>query len=261
MVLQPSSYKTSIAVSLFKAKTAALRAGVILFPLLFFTQCFQVTQILDWRDDESMNVRWAFRFSKALEQAQSTQAQEKKNTENLSSQVEKANKEIPAKLRDLVKNLEIKKIDSEFDSGIELSFKIDNYAKFPFEKLQKDDFPMIPKYFPTKKQVVFRFEPMKKPGDQKKEEKPKDGKKGEQPDAGDQFADMGKQISQLFLSSVRYQIFLGRKFNPEKIYLKRGKEEKSVEIQKIFDATMIDIPLFAMYGEKEEPFEVVVQMK
>jgi len=72
---------------------------------------------------------------------------------------------------------------------------------------------------------------------------------------------MGKQISQLFLSSVRYQIFLGRKFNPEKIYLRKGREEKPIEIQKIFDATMIDIPLFAMYGEKEEPFEVVVQMK
>src|SRR5271157_4611428 len=127
MLLQDFSYKRTITI--FEKMITAVRVAVILLPLLVLTQCFQVTQILDWKDDGSMDIRWSFRFSKALEQAQSTQAQDKKNTENLSSQVEKANKEIPAKLRNLVKNLELKKIDSEFDSGIELTFKIDDYAK------------------------------------------------------------------------------------------------------------------------------------
>jgi len=261
MNLQTVLYTKTGSICIFSKLFSAARWGVIMLPLLLLTQCFQVTQILDWKDDGSMDVSWAFRFSKALEQAQSGQAQDKKNTETLSFQVEKANKEIPAKLKNLVKNLDLKKVDTEFDSGIELSFQVENYAKFPFGKLQKEDFPMIPQYIPAKKQVIFHFEPMKKQGDQKKDEKSKDAKKGDQPDSGDQMGDMGKQITQLFLSSVRYQIFLGKKFNPLKIYLKKGKEEKSIEIQRIFDVTMIDIPLFALYGEKEEPFDIVVQMK
>ncbi|OHD69375.1 MAG: hypothetical protein A2W19_05545 [Spirochaetes bacterium RBG_16_49_21] len=252
------------------------RLLLVLLPLLALMHCFQVSQVLDWKDDGSMDVRWAFRFSKALEQAQSDKQQDAKGGENLSSQVEKAKKELPAKLKSLVKNLNLKKIDTEFDSGIEFSFQVADYAKFPFNKLGKEDFPLIPHYLPEKRQVVFYFEPMKKPEDKKKAETAKDEKKGradnkegspgsgtggDQPDSGDQFAAMGKQITQLFLSSVRYQIFLGKKFNPEKIYIKKGKEEKNIEMQRIFDAVMIDLPLFAMYGEKEEPFQVVVQMK
>jgi hypothetical protein len=72
---------------------------------------------------------------------------------------------------------------------------------------------------------------------------------------------MGKQISQLFLSSVRYQIFLGKKFNPEKAVIKKGKEEKKVELQKIIDITVIDLPLFAMFGDKEEPFDMIIYLK
>jgi hypothetical protein len=148
---------------------------------------------------------------------------------------------------------------------------IPDYVKFPFNKLQKEDFPMIPQYIPSKKQVIFHFEPMKKPEDKKKESSgkeakdrgsdKKEGAQSEQPDSGDQFAAMGKQITQLFLSSVRYQIFLGKRFNPEKIYLKKATDEKVIEIQRILDIVTIDIPLFAMFGEKEEPFQVIIQMK
>jgi len=72
---------------------------------------------------------------------------------------------------------------------------------------------------------------------------------------------MGKQITQLFLSSVRYQIFLGKKFNPEKVTIRKGKDEKKLEIQKIIDLTVIDLPLFAMFGEKEEPFDLIIYLK
>jgi hypothetical protein len=249
------------------------RLVLVLLPLLVFAQCFQVSQVLDWKDDGSMDVRWAFRFSKALEQVQSGKQQDSKNGENLSAQVEKAKKEIPAKLANLVKDLSLKKIDTEFDSGLELSFHVDNYEKFPFNKIKKEDFPLIPQYFPGKKQVVFYFEPMKKADGRKKDVSAKKGNKRvpakkdggagfvDQPDQGDQMAAMGKQITQLFLYSVRYQIFLGKRFNPERIYIKKEDGEKQIEMQKIFDAVMIDLPLFAMYGEKEEPFQIVVQMK
>ena len=72
---------------------------------------------------------------------------------------------------------------------------------------------------------------------------------------------MGKQITQMFLSSVRYQIFLGKKFNPDRVVIKEGTVEKKIDIMKISDITLIDLPLFAMFGEKEEPFDMIVYLK
>lgn len=187
--------------------------------------------------------------------------------------MEKQKKELPDSLKGLVKNLNFKKIENEYDAGMEISFQVPNYEKFPFKKIQKEDFPLIPSYAADKKQIVFHFEPMKKE-DEKKGDKKKtetggadkkvadnEGVPADQQDQGDQMNAMGKQITQLFLSSVRYQIYLGKRFNPEKVTIKKGKEEKKLEIQKIIDLTVIDLPLFAMFGEKEEPFDLIIYLK
>jgi hypothetical protein len=252
------------------------RLALVLLPVFMLTQCFQISHILDWKDDGSMDVRWVFRFSKALEQAQQGQQGqqgpqgEQKKDQSLGDMMEKEKKELPESLKGLVKNLNFKKIENEYDSGMEITFQVPNYEKFPFTKIKKEDFPLIPAYSPDKKQLVFHFEPMKKPEDEKKKTENKDaGKKvtedgsssPEQQDPNDQMNAMGKQITQLFLSSVRYQIFLGKKFTIDKVTIKKGKEEKKVEAQKIIDLTMIDLPLFAMYGEKEEPFDMIVYLK
>jgi hypothetical protein len=250
------------------------RFALVLLPVFLLTQCFQINQILDWQDDGTMDVRWVFRFSKALEQAQKGQQGEEKKEQSLGDMMEKQKKELPDSLKGLVKNLNFKKIENEYDSGMEISFQVPNYEKFPFKKLQKEDFPLIPAYLPEKKQIVFHFEPMKKPEEQKKDDKKKTnsgsadknvtndgGVPSDQQDPNDQMNAMGKQITQLFLSSVRYQIFLGKKFNPDRVTIKKGKEEKKLEIQKIIDLTVIDLPLFAMFGEKEEPFDLVIYLK
>ena len=180
--------------------------------------------------------------------------------------MEKEKKDLPDTLKGLVKNLNFKNIENDFDSGIEISFLVPDYAKFPFDKIKKEDFPLIPQYQPEKKQVVFHFEPVKKPGEQKKDEKGKEGVKAETPadgsTAGDQSMEqMGKQITQLFLSSGRYQIFLCKKFNPDKVVIKKNKEEKKVDMLRIGELTIIDLPLFALYGEKEEAFDMIVFLK
>ncbi|OHD66628.1 MAG: hypothetical protein A2176_05015 [Spirochaetes bacterium RBG_13_51_14] len=242
------------------------RMAVIFMPLFLLTQCFQISHILDWKDDGTMNVRWMFRFSKALDQAQQGQKGDEKKSKSLGELMEKEKKELPDTLKGLVKNLNFKNIENDFDSGIEISFLVPDYAKFPFDKIKKEDFPLIPQYQPEKKQVVFHFEPVKKPGEQKKDEKGKEGVKAETPadgsTAGDQSMEqMGKQITQLFLSSVRYQIFLGKKFNPDKVVIKKNKEEKKVDMLRIGELTIIDLPLFALYGEKEEAFDMIVFLK
>jgi hypothetical protein len=249
-----------------RAVMHASKLAMVFLPLFLLTQCFQISQILDWKDDGSMDVRWVFRFSKALDQAQQGQQQgADKKGQSLGDMMEKQKKELPDSLKGLVKNLNFKKVESEFDSGMEISFQVPDYAKFPFDKMKKEDFPLIPRLSADKKQVIFHFEPMKKPEDQKKEEKKKDAAKEVNPDgtpAGDQSMDqMGKQISQLFLSSVRYQIFLGKKFNPDRIVIRKGKEEKKVDMQRISDIVLIDLPLFSMFGEKEEPFDMIIYLK
>jgi hypothetical protein len=261
-----SSKKTSDARP-SRRNAGIVRLALVLLPLLVFTQCFQISHILDLKDDGSMDVRWVFRYSKALDQAQQGQQQgAEKKGQSLGDMMEKGKKELPASLKGLVKNLTFKKIESEFDSGMEISMLVPDYAKFPFAKIKKEDFPLIPAYLPEKKQMIFHFEPMKKPEDKKKEEKAKGAdEKAPAPDGSaqpDQSMDqMGKQITQLFLSSVRYQIFLGRKFTPDKIVMKKGTVEKQVDFQRISDITMIDLPLFAMFGEKEESFDMIVFLK
>ncbi len=247
----------------------AARLALIMLPLFLLTQCFQITQILDWKDDGSMDVRWLFRFSKALEQAQKGQQQGgEKKEQGLGDMMEKERKELPESLKGLVKNLTFKKIDSDYDAGMEIFFMVPDYAKFPFDKIKKEEFPLIPHYFPDKQQIVFHFEPMKKPGEEKKgaEGKGADAEKKETaPDgssSGDQSMDqMGKQITQLFLSSVRYQIFLGKRINPVRIIIKKGKDEKKIDMQRIGDLTLVDLPLFALFGEKEEPFDMILFLK
>lgn len=249
-----------------KKTAAAVRIALIILPVLLLTQCFQITQILDLKDDGSMDVRWLFRFSKSLDQAQQGQQGGEKKGQSLGDMVEKEKKELPDSLKGLVKNLNIRKIESEYDSGMEISFMVPDYARFPFDKIKKEEFPLIPRYLPDKKQIVFHFEPMKKPEDKKKSAAGGSAEKKEAgPDgtpAGDQSMDqMGKQISQLFLSSVRYQIFLCKKIYPDKVIIKKGKEEKKVDLMRIGDLTLIDLPLFAMFGDKEEPFDMVLFLK
>lgn len=250
----------------FKGINRPCRVAAIILPVLLLTQCFQITHILDLKDDGSMDVRWLFRFSKALDQAQQGQQQgADKKGQSLGDMMEKEKKELPDALKGLVKNLNFKKIESEYDAGMEISFMIPDYARFPFDKIKKEEFPMIPRYLPAKKQIVFHFEPMKKDDEKKKGAAANTDKKEPAPDgqpAGDQSMDqMGKQLSQLFLSSVRYQIFFSKNINPERIVIKKGKEEKKVDMIKIGDLTLVDLPLFAMFGEKEEPFDMVLFLK
>ncbi len=241
---------------------------LVLFPLLFLSQCFQVTHVLDLKDDGAMDVQWSFRFSKALEQAQ--QGQGADGEKGLSEMMETQKKELPESLKGLVKELKFDKIETDYDSGIMISFRVPDYRKFPFDKIKKEDFPMIPRYVPGKKQVVFHFEPMKKlsgktPADEEKagEKKGAEGNEGSgmSDESKDQMNDMGKQISRLFLSSVRYQIFLGKQFNPDRVVIRRGKKETQMAIQRIGDISLIDLPLFAMFGDDEEPFDMIVHLR
>ena len=243
-----------------------LRFAAPLVILAAFTGCFQITHFLDLKDNGSLDVQWSFRFSKALDEMK------KDESGGISSEMEKGTKDLPQSFEGIVRDLKMDKFTNEFDSGVRLSFNVPDFAKVDFSKLKEEEFPILPRYDARKKELVFHFSPLKK--DEKKEEKEKkpespakaeprgEGEEPEETPAADNSADqMGNKLGQLFLSSVRYQIILGKNLRASSVVVKKGTEEKKVEAQALGEHTLIDLPLFALLGEKEQPFDLIVRLK
>lgn len=242
-------------------------ASVLLFS---FTGCFQITHFLDLKDNGSLEVQWSFRFSKSLDEMK------KDESGGISSEMEKGTQDLPQSLGGLVRDLKMEKFTNDFDSGVRLSFTVPDYAKIDYSKLKEEEFPILPRFDARKKEIVFHFSPLKKEGKEEKEQKP--AKQERQPakrEGGEEMPEnpeetpppensgdeMGKKLGQLFLSSVRYQIILGKNLRPASVVVKRAAEEKKVDAQGIGEQTLIDLPLFALLGEKEQPFDLVVRLK
>jgi len=248
-----------------------IRTLICVLSIGLLTNCFQIMHFLDLKDDGTMMVQWSFRFSKALEDM--GKKGDGSQGPGLSDEMEKGKKDIPAKMGSLVKDLKMETIKSEFDSGLRLSFSIPNFVKADFKSIPDDDFPYFPRYDAKKKQIIFHFQPMKKDKDKKDEkasaspppapEKTEKTEKSEpsEPAKDEGMGQMGDQIGKLFLSSVRYQILLGKNIHPVAATVKQGTIEKKLEIQILGEQTLIDLPLFALYGDKEQPFDLVLQLK
>lgn len=232
-----------------------------------FTGCFQITHFLDLKDNGLLEVQWSFRFSKSLDEMK------KDESGGISSEVEKGTEDLSESFGGQVRDLKMDKFQNDFDSGIRLSFSVPNYAKFDYSKMKEEEFPILPRFDARKKELLFHFTPLKK---DKKEEEHKPEKKedkqggpaGSEPEAEDKPAEpsegadeMGKKLGQLFLSSVRYQIILGKNLKPASVLVRRGTEERKVEPQMLADYTLIDLPLFALLGEQEQPFDLTVRLK
>lgn len=239
-----------------------LAMGTLLASL---TNCFSIMHFLDLQENGTLNVQWSFRFSKALEDM--GKKGDKAESGGLSQEVEKGKQELPGKLGSIAKDLKVETLQSDYDSGIRMSFAVPQYLKLDFSKFQEAEFPYMPRYDAAKKQMIFHFTPAKK---DKKEEKPAETKMPDAPKEGSEETsepatqggdDMGKQIGKLFLSSVRYQIVLGKNLKVKSVSVSQDGVEKKLELQTIGEQSMIDLPLFALYGDKELPFDLIVQLK
>jgi hypothetical protein len=247
-----------------------LKIAAASFLLLTFTGCFQITHFLDLKDNGALDVQWSFRFSKALDEMK------KDESGGISSEMEKGTKDLPQSFGGLVRDLKMDKFTNEFDSGVRLSFTVPDFAKVDYSKLKEEEFPILPRFDARKKELIFHFSPLKKDGENeaKKEEKPEkretppppgDGEDPSMPDSeqanNNSADDMGKKLGQMFLSSVRYQIILGKNLRAGSVVVKKGAEEIKVEAQALGEHTLIDLPLFALLGEKEQPFDLIVRLK
>lgn len=245
-----------------------LKFAVASFLLLTFTGCFQITHFLDLKDNGALDVQWSFRFSKALDEMK------KDESGGISTEMEKGTKDLPESFGGIARDLKMDKFSNEFDSGVRLSFTVPDYAKVDYSKLKEEEFPILPRYDARKKELVFHFSPLKKDGENaQKEEKPEKRETPPPPSDGDEPAspentqnenpadDMGKKLGQMFLSSVRYQIILGKNLRAGSVVVKKGAEEKKVEVQTLGEHSLIDLPLFALLGEKEQAFDLIVKLK
>ncbi len=229
--------------------------------------CFSILHFIDLAENGTLSVQWSFRFSKSLEEMGKKQGDKPDaSSGGLSSEVEKGKQEIPGKLGAVAKDLKVESIQSEYDSGIRVSFSVPQFAKVDFTKVTPEEFPYMPQYVAASRQLIFHFAPVKK---DKKEEKPSetpppvqgDGDKPADQPAAEGADDMGKQIGKLFLSSVRYQIVLGRGLRPVSATIRQEGKEKKLELQTLGDQSLLDLPLFALYGDKELPFDLIIQLK
>ncbi|MBN2352642.1 MAG: hypothetical protein JXD23_08760 [Spirochaetales bacterium] len=245
----------------------ALKVAVLISTLLVLTGCFEITQVLSWGANDTLDVHWIFRYPTSIEKTGASQGA----GNDLASQIEDTKKNINDTLGSQVKNLSIKKTETEYDVSQEMSFTVPRYSRLNFGKLEGQDFPFVPVYNAAQKEVVFTFKAVKteKPADADDAEAPDATEEADAPpadattdDSSGQGMDvMGRQIAKMMLSSVRYQIILGGRMDPRRVIIRKGDKETVIKPVTLDSMIMIDIPLYAVYGEDGEAFSVVVMLK
>jgi hypothetical protein len=228
------------------------RALISALILLLFANCFEIMHYVDFREDGELVVQWSFRFSKVLDEMGN------KKEGGLSEQMQKGEKEIPQKLGTVVRNMKVEEIQSEYDHGIRVSFTVPDYLRGDFKNPAAAEFPYVPRFESRDRKLVFHFEKMKNENSDAKTSNSGTDKPAasEQPGTNP----MKDQFGKLFLSSVRYKILLGSHIHPVSASLRQGTDEKKLEIQFFGEQSLIDLPLFALYGDKEQSFDVVVDL-
>ena len=253
--------------------TVVLKTAVLFSILFALTGCFEITQVLSWGANDTLDVHWIFRYPKSIEKAGAS----KGSGNDLAAQIEDTKKNINNTLGGRVKRLSIKKTETDYDVAQEMSFTVPRYSRLDFAKLAGQDFPFVPMYNAGKKEVVFAFKAMKTEKPAKADDAQAPEATGEETPAEDADSpptdatqndssnqgmdDMGQQIAKMMLSSVRYQVILGDRMNPRRVVIRKGDKETEIKPVKLGAMTMIDIPLYAVYGDDGAAFSLVVMLK
>lgn len=233
----------------------------LLVMILSFSGCFQILHYIGLNDDGSIDVYWQFDISRSLAEkdAEKNKRENKEaKKDSIMDRIEKTRNEFPDKLKKLVTDLEVKKIEDEYQVGVSISFKAKKYLELPKE----NQFNLLPEYNKSKNCLVFNFEPEKRDenGNGKSGKAQKKDEKAKTTDAGDQG--MQKLLDSIF-SSARYQVVLGGKYEPEKAEIKGRSSGKKipVSIVKIGSQSLIVIPFMSISMAEEKGFDLYVFLK
>lgn len=244
------------------------------FAFFAFTGCFQILHLLTLNDDGTTDVRWRFAMSKSLaDKSKAGGAADSKDKESIEDKIAKSDKEVRDKFQDSVTNLRTTKIDTEWEIGIEMEFRVKDPNKVVAKAQLDEGFPLVPRVIPNAKQLVFYFKPdedkkkkEKAKQDKEKEKKTKGGhgNNSESDPAGDESMDQSfEEIGNMIMSSARYQLFLGGKYEPVSAVVK-GKSSKKVQnitIMKLGNLYLIDFPFMSVHQKENDGYELIVTLK
>lgn len=236
----------------------------VILPFIFlfvFANCFQILHFLSLNKDGSVDVRWRFTISKALSEMNKKKGgapsgdkkEEKSIDEKLSGSVD----EIQSSLKGIARDVKVEKIDTEFETGIDVSFTATKFA--PVEN--EEEYPILPKYDKAKKQLIFTFKSKEKKDKKEKKEKEKKDK-GESEEKASKGGDFGEKLGAVFLSSVKYQIILSGEYQPKEVFMigKTSGKKKPLKFLKLGANYHLDIPLFAILSKEKAGADIVVQL-
>ncbi len=252
----------------------------ILFPalaFLAFTGCFQILHLLTLNEDGTTDVKWRFAMSKPMaEKSKGGGPGEGKDKESIEEKIAKSDKEIREKFQGAVTNLRTAKIDTEFEVGIEMEFRVKDPNKVAGKAELDEGFPLVPRVSANAKQLVFFFKPDedKKKKEKAKQDKEKQKKPGKADGAGgsgtetDPASDENmeqsfEEIGNMIMSSARYQLFLGGKYEPVSAVVKgkSSKKTQNIAIMKIGNLYLIDFPFMSVHQKENDGYELIVTLK
>jgi len=214
--------------------------------IVVFSNCFQIIHYLALRKDGSIRVHWRLTVSKSM-----MQMGKKSKKTSLTDSIA----ELKSNLSGLVEDLRISKINSEFDTGVNLRFTSQGYKKLK----NKEEYPILPSYDPVKRTLTFLFKAPKKT--RPNETRPNETRPMNQPNM--QKINPGAQMASAIMSSVKYRIILGGRYKPRKAHILglSSKSKKPLELLRYGRNVHLDIPLHAQLGLEQKGFKVVVQLK
>ncbi len=219
--------------------------------LFSFTGCFQILHHLSLNDDGTIDVYWQFDISRSLAEMDKKQPQKPEDgkKENIFEKMDETKGELTEQLKGKVTGLDVSKIDDEYIVGMAISFKAQDYFD---PKTKDDEFTVMPSFDKKKNTLTFYFNLKDDKSDKDKEA-----------DKGQQSAMGMEEIMNAVMSSARYQLILGGKYNPVKAVVKGNTTGKTynVNVTKLGTQHMINIPFMSISMKEKKGFELVVYLK
>ncbi len=236
---------------------------LISFLFLFITTqgCFEIVHYVDKNSDGTMKVQWMFSISTAFSKEKGASP----GGDNLGDRLKSSEQEMKTKMKDIADDIEFKSIETEYESGVRMSFTIKDPQKAAKVEGFDEGLPILPLWNESKKQLTFKFTNKDKLPAKKvpsKKSNPNDPESSDESSSEGGMEDPTQKIVTMIMSSASYKIILGSNFKPKKVqmYGLSSKKKMDLEIVNFGAVSMIKIPFASILMEETEGFTINVQM-
>jgi hypothetical protein len=235
---------------------------LISFLFLFITTqgCFEIVHYVDKNSDGTMKVQWMFSISTAFSKEKGAGV----GGDNLGDRIKSSEEEMKNKMKDIADDIEFKSIETEYESGVRMSFTVKDPQKASKVEGFDEGLPILPLWNETKKQLTFKFTNKDKMLAKKL---PAKKSKNDDSDSTEESSESGKEdptqkIVTMIMSSASYKIVLGSNFKPKKVQMHGLSSKKTMDLEIIHfgSVSMIKVPFASILMEETEGFSIIVKM-